>query len=370
MPLHKRESVREELIDSVYADQGLKAPPAVDALSQRRDAADRRDAGDLRRAHARRQRAPEPRHVLPDLGGATGPSVDGPVHRQEPHRQGRVPPDGRARAALRPHAGRPVERARERGAHRLLGHRVVRGLHAGRHGGQVALAGQAPGRWEADRLAEHGVRAGPGRLAQIRPLLGRRDAGDPHVPGALPNGRRADARAGGREHHHGGPHLRGHLHRVLRAGARALPGPRQAPAGHRPRHRHPRGRRQRGLPGPFLRTGRGMGLPRAAREVDQHLGAQVRPGAPRSGLGALAGRGGAAGRPDLPRHLPRRGHAGVPDQLLTARRPDRGAVLQLRAPRPRRLPQHPRRLLPHGPVPGRGRCSSSARSSCCATPIP
>ena len=26
MPLHKRENLRDELIDSVYADQGLKAP--------------------------------------------------------------------------------------------------------------------------------------------------------------------------------------------------------------------------------------------------------------------------------------------------------------------------------------------------------
>ena len=74
----------------------------------------------------------------------------------------------------------------------------------------------------------------------------------------------------------------------------------------------------------------------------------------RGGLGAVAGRGGAARRPDLPRHLPRRGHAGVPDQLLPARRPDRGAVLQLRAARPGRLPQRARRLLRHRQVPGRG----------------
>ena len=75
---------------------------------------------------------------------------------------------------------------RGRGARRLLGHRVVGGLHARRHGGQVALAGQAPGRREADRHAQHGVRPGPGGLAQVRQVLGHRDAGDPHVPGALP----------------------------------------------------------------------------------------------------------------------------------------------------------------------------------------
>ncbi len=60
----------------------------------------------------------------------------------------------------------------------------------------------------------------------------------------------ADARAGGREHHHGGADLRRHLHRFLRARARALPGTRQAAGGHRPRRRHPRGRGQRRLLGP------------------------------------------------------------------------------------------------------------------------
>ena len=47
-------------------------------------------------------------------------------------------------------------------------------------------------------------------------------------------------------------------------------------------------------------------------------------------LGAVAPRRRPARRPDLPRHLPRRRHAGLPDQLLAAGRPDRGAVLQLR----------------------------------------
>ena len=73
-----------------------------------------------------------------------GPRADGPLHRQEHDRQGRVPADRRDRAALRAHARRPVERARRR--HNTIGasaHRLVRGLHAGRHGRQVALAGQA-----------------------------------------------------------------------------------------------------------------------------------------------------------------------------------------------------------------------------------
>ena len=77
------------------------------------------------------------------------------------------------------------------------------------------------------------------------------------------------------------------------------------------------------------------------------------------GLGPVAGRRGAARRPHLPRHLPRRGHAGVPDQLLPARRPDRGPVLQLRPPGEGRLPQRAQRLLRHRPVPGGARSSSS-----------
>ncbi len=58
----------------------------------------------------------------------------------------------------------------------LLDHRVVRGLHVGRHGRQVALAGEAAGRGQVHRLAQHGVRAGPGRVAQVRQVLGHRDA--------------------------------------------------------------------------------------------------------------------------------------------------------------------------------------------------
>ena len=121
---------------------------------------------------------------------------------------------------------------------------------------------------------------------------------------------------------------------------------------------------------PFCAPGHPVGLPRPSREVDQHLGAQVRAGAPRRGLGPVARHRGAARRPHLPRHLPRRGHAGVPDQLLPARRPDRGAVLQLHPPRDGRLPQRAHRLLRHRHSSWPRRSSSSGRSSCCATPTP
>ena len=63
-------------------------------------------------------------------------------------------------------------------------------------------------------------------------------------------------------------------------------------ASDRPRHPHPRRRRQRRLPGAVSSTGPGVGLPPAAREVDQRLRPQVRPGA----AGRRLGRSGATPR--------------------------------------------------------------------------
>ena len=142
---------------------------------------------------------------------------------------------------------------------------------------------------------------------------------------------------------------------------------RPAAGRHRPRRRHPRRRGQRRVPRPVLRARPGVGLPAAAGEVDQHVGPQVRAGPARRRLGRLARRGRAARRPDLPRELPRRRHAGVPDQLLPAGRPDRRPVLRLPAPRPRGLPAGPHGLLRHRPVPRRGDPEARARSSCSAT---
>ena len=89
------------------------------------------------------------------------------------------------------------------------------------------LAGMAAKwRWRArrkaarqvDRLAEHGVRSRPGGLAQVRPLLGYRDPRDPDVARPLRHGPGVRARAGRREHDHGRPDVRSDLHGQVRAG--------------------------------------------------------------------------------------------------------------------------------------------------------
>ena len=54
------------------------------------------------------------------------------------------PQSDRARAALREHPRRPVELPAGRAGHRLLDHRLERGLHARRAGAEVALARAPP----------------------------------------------------------------------------------------------------------------------------------------------------------------------------------------------------------------------------------
>ena len=115
---------------------------------------------------------------------------------------------------------------------------------------------------------------------------------------------------------------------------------------------------------PVPRPGPGLGLPAAARRLDQRLGPQVRPGLPGRRLGRLARRGGAARGPGLLGQLPRRQHADVRAQLLAARRPGRRAVLQLPAPRLRRLPARAAATRATSPRGCRRRSPSSARSSC------
>ena len=262
MPLHKREPVREGILDSIYADRDMLSglPSQHCPGDEMRPAEAFQAISDelLLDGNARQNLA-----TFCQTWEEPSPPADGPLDQQEPDRQGRVPPDRRDRAALRPDAGRPVERPRRRAD--AVGCSAIGSSEACMLGGMAAKW-----RWRAKRRAEgksdrqpqHGVRAGPGGLAQVRQVLGHRDARDPHVPGALLHGRRADARPGRREHHHGGPHLRSDLHRRLRAGpaswSQALD---QLQADTGPRRRHPRRRGIGCLPGSVLCARGGVGLP-------------------------------------------------------------------------------------------------------------
>ena len=107
----------------------------------------------------------EPEAQQPDVGDV----------RQEHDRQGRVSADGRARDALRPHAGRVVAFARSRQHAGHLHHRIERSLHARRPGAEVALAREDAQTGEIRGSAEPGPgHQHAGLLAQIRALLGRR----------------------------------------------------------------------------------------------------------------------------------------------------------------------------------------------------
>ena len=64
-------------------------------------------------------------------------------------------------------------------------------------------------------------------------------------------------------------------------------------------------------------------------------------------------RAGTPRRPGVPRQLPGRRHARLPDQLLPPGRADHRPVLQLPAPWPRGLPAHPPGVLCDRPVPRR-----------------
>ena len=235
MGLHQKKEVADQHPRLRLRLEGPLGGVAEVQIPSARDVARRGLPGHPRRAPPRRQFAPEPGDVLPDLGGAPGPCADGPRYRQEPRRQGRVPPDGGDRAPLRAHDGRPLARPRRRQHGGNVDHRLLRGVHARRDGGEATLAGTPGGGGQAGRQAQHGVRPGAGGLAQVRPVLGCRTAGDPHVARPLLHGRRADARAGGREHHLRHADVRCDLYRCLRAGGRVGAGPRRPAGTHRAR---------------------------------------------------------------------------------------------------------------------------------------
>ena len=76
---------------------------------------------------------------------------------------------------------------------------------------------------QADRPAEHGLRTGAGGVAQVRQVLGHRDARGADVAGPLRDGRRRHARPRRREHDLGRADARRDVHRRLRAGRSRSP---------------------------------------------------------------------------------------------------------------------------------------------------
>ena len=258
------------------------APPARDGAAARRRLPDH-----PRRADARRQRAHEPRHVRQHVDGAAGREADGRVPRQEHDRQGRVPADRGARDALRQHPQPPLARARRGRGGRLLDDRLERGGDARRPRAQAPLAAPAQGRRQADRQAE--PRDGdqrPGLLGEVRELLGRRDA--PRADGGrpLPPLRRGGREALRREHDRRRRDPRLDLRRLLRAGAGDLRRARRPAGADRPRRPGARRRRLGRVRRAVRRPRPRLGLPAAARRVDQRLGPQVRPRLSRASAGS------------------------------------------------------------------------------------
>ena len=219
----------------------------------------------------RRRPAAQPGHLRHDLDGA-GSAAD---HRREPapelHRPCRVPDLGRDRAALRPHAGRPVQRP---WCDDGLPHPgVLRGDHARRPFPEVEVEGAPRGSGPLDGPTEPRLRRRrPRGVGEVLSLLRRRATDRPARGGQVhdrPRGRRATSR---REHDRRRGRPRDHLHwshgrhrRHQQPAAR-----RQEPA--RPGHPPPRGRRQRrvrvAVPLPRLTAGT-SGSSRCARSTCQ-----------------------------------------------------------------------------------------------------
>ena len=160
---------------------------------------------------------------------------------------------------------------------------------------------------QAHRQAQHDLRPRAGLLAQVRAVLGRRAARDPDGGRPLHHERRrgrssASTRTPSASCRPSASTFTGQYEPVARGQRRA----RQAAGGDRARHPDPRRRGERRLHRAVHHARPGLGLPAAAREVDQHLGPQVRARAARRRLGRVAGCRGAARGPDLQRQLPRR----------------------------------------------------------------
>ena len=206
--------------------------------------------------------------------------------------------------------------------HGLLDHRLERGLHARRDGPQVALARAPPAEpaRRADAQPGHGHER-PGVLGEVLPPTGRSSRAWCRWRATGLHLNAEEAVALRREHHRRRRHPGLDLRRHLRAGRPRSPTRsttcRSGPASTcRSTSTAPPAASSR-----RSSTRTSVGLPAAARAVDQRLGPQVRPGLPGRRLGDLARRRRPARGPGLPGQLPGRRHADLRPQLLPPRAP-------------------------------------------------
>ena len=204
-----------------------------------------------------------------------------------------------------------------------LGHRLLR--RPACWPGWRPSGGGGPGGGPQGKLTDkprHGVRPGAGGMAQVRPLLGHRDArGADGATAATCMDPAVDAGAGGREHDHGRADPRRHLHRRLRAGRGhvAMPSTSCRPT--------PAWTSTSTWTGPAAAFLAPFCAPDVAFDFRLPRVKSISASGHKFGLAPL-GVGWVVWRdarrtprgPDLPRQLPGRRHAGLPDQLLPSGR--------------------------------------------------
>ena len=211
---------------------------------------------------------------------------------------------------------------------------------------------EAAGR--ADGPPECGVRRRDARgLGQVRELLRRRDAQDPHAARPLRAERGRRRAAGGREHDRrrrgARDHPRGRGRSDLGDQRRARADQGREGLGHPAARR----RRERRVHRPVRGAGDALGLPPGTGRVDQRFGTQVRTRLPGRRMADLQGRVEAARGPRVQRELPRRGAADLHVQLLPGLGDDPGADVQLRAARSQRVQRDRREHARQRPPPQR-----------------
>ena len=329
-----RRHPRRPLRQRVPAQRRARRPAAGGRHARRR-----RHAAARRGARPRRHPVAQPGDVRDDVDGARGAARD----RREPapqlHRPRRVPADGGDRAALHPHARRPLPRAGRDDRHAHAG--LVGGDHARRAVAEVEVARAARGRRQGDRPAEPRLRRRRARrVGEVLPLLRRRAADHPAAAAQVHDRARGRRAARRREHDRRRRRARHDVHRPRRRHRRHQR-PARAPArGRRARRAAAHRRRQRRLrvavPVPRL----AVGLPPRAGALDQRVRPQVRARLPGARLARLPRAQRPARGPRLLRELPRQARRDVHAELLDRRRHGPRAVLQLHPLRARGLPLH------------------------------